>query len=382
MRSLLTIVISISFNLCSAQYATPASYKKPQQLNDGLTTASLKDAGLNEMILRAMTDSIINRNYTNIHSVLIFRNNKLVYENYFPGNDEVRTRGKVGFVDHHRDSLHDVRSITKSVTGAAVMIALHQGKIKSLNQRVFDLFPEHKKYATGMKQDITIRHLLNMSSGLYWIEAGSFMDSMKLAAAPAAVEFVLKQRLVDTPGTKFNYSDGSTQVLADIVEKVTGMDIIAFTKQYLFQPLGITNYEWTKQKSGMISAWAGLRMRSRDLLKFGILHLNEGKWNGKQIIPSYLVKQTLKSQVSTLSGDPLLQLGYSNQFWIYSEYIQGHPAMYAQAQGNGGQIIVIDRKSNIVVVLTAGNYDVTELRKSSWNIYYDFVFPAVIRKKN
>jgi CubicO group peptidase (beta-lactamase class C family) len=354
-------------------------YKKPDQLNDGIQTATLKDVGIDEKIINAMTDSITNGNYTNVHSVLISRNNKLAYEQYWPGEDEVRMKGKVGVVPHHRDSLHDIRSITKSITSAAIMVAIAQGKIKSVNQRIFEFFPQYARYDTGTKQQITIQHLLNMTSGLEWQGTNDFMDSMKLTNASAAIEFVLKQRLLDTPGTKFNYSDGSTQVLAAILEKVTGIDIKKFTTQFLLQPLGIKHFEWTKQESGLISAWAGLRMRSRDLLKFGMLYLNEGKWNGKQIIPAHLVQQSLTSQITTPFGDSLLHLGYSNQFWVFTDNINGIPANYSRASGNGGQIIVIDRQNKVVMVTTAGNYYQTDLRKSSWDLYYDFVFPAVIR---
>lgn len=146
------------------QSATP--YKKPDQLNDGIQTSTLKNVGLNEKFIREMTDSIANGNYSNLHSVLILRNNKLVYENYFPGTDVVRGKGYAGFKNQGRDTLHDQRSVSKSFVSAAIMIAISQGKIKSLYQRVFDFFPEFAKYDTGMKRQITVQHLLNMSAGL------------------------------------------------------------------------------------------------------------------------------------------------------------------------------------------------------------------------
>jgi len=374
-KLILLLLLNSCYILLHAQ--KPSVYKKPVQLKDGIQTSTLKDVGTDEKIIKAMQDSIVNGNYTNIHSVLILRNYKLVYEKYFPGNDEVRMKGFVGFVDHHRDSLHDVRSITKSVTSAAVMIAIAQGKIKSVNQRLFDFFPEYSKYDTGLKRNITIRHLLNMSAGLFWGEDLSYNDSLKKGTVSDAYDFILRQPIVDTPRKKFQYSSGWTQLLAAIVERATGMDIEKFTAKYLFKPLGITSYEWTVERNGLISAWAGLRMRSRHMLKFGMLYLNGGKWNGKQIIPAHLVEQSLTSQITTPYGDSLLKAEYSNQFWVYSENILGSPITYIQAQGNGGQIVVIDKHSNLVLVLTAGNYDVAAPRKSSWNIYADFIYPAL-----
>jgi len=185
-----------------------------------------------------MTDSIMNGNYPNIHSVLIYRNNKLVFENYFPGRDQHRGRGSIGFVDHHCDSLHDLRSVTKSFVGAAVMIAIDQGKIRSVDQRVFDFFPEYAKFDTGLKKDITIKHLLTMSSGLDWNEDLPYTDPKNsetmMDRSNNPVEYFLSQPMIDKPGNKFNYSGGCTQALAAIIEKATGMPVDLFAAKYLF----------------------------------------------------------------------------------------------------------------------------------------------------
>ncbi|MEJ8842587.1 alpha/beta fold hydrolase [Lacibacter sp. H375] len=373
-----TVVHAIRYHI--DQYQSKAlkqsatQYKKPDQLNDGIQTATLKDVGLNEKIIQQMTDSIINGNYTNVHSVLIFRHNKLVYENYFPGKDEVRMKGFVGFVDHHRDSLHDIRSVTKSVVSALVMIAIEQGKL-TLEERLFDYFPEYSRLDTGMKREIRIKHLLNMSSGLYWPEKNELM--MK-DSKHQVIDFILKQPLTAAPGRNFEYNSSSTQLLAFILEKATGTDLISFADKHLFQPAGIKNYNWVIEKNGVIGAWVGLRMRSRDLLKFGILYLNDGKWNGKQLISSRLAAASLKQQIETPFSDSLVRIGYGYQFWTYAETIAGKPLKYAQAQGNGGQFVVIDKQSGLVVVLTSGNYNLNyQLRKTSESIYIDFILPAI-----
>jgi CubicO group peptidase (beta-lactamase class C family) len=356
---------------------------KPEQLNDGIQTGTLKDAGIDEKLMQAMTDSISSGNYTNIHSVLILRNNKLVYEKYFPGTDVTRGIGYIGFKDQQRDTLHDQRSVTKSFVSAAIMITVGQGKIKSLDQRVFDFFPEHAKYDTGMKRNITIKHLLNMSAGLEWNEEISYADSMnsevRMNNASDAIEFILSQDMADAPGKKFNYSGGCSQLLAEIIEKTTGLPVDKFPELYLFKPLGIKTYTWVKIRDGNPSAASGLRLRSRDMAKFELLYLNDGKWKGKQIIPAYLVAQTLKNQVSTPFTDATATyVGYSNQFWIPTEISMGKPITFVLCQGNGGQIITIDKSTNIVAVVTAGNYN-KSVRKSAWDIYIDFVHPAIIK---
>lgn len=359
-------------------------YKKPEQLVDGIRTATLKDVGVNERNIKAMQDSITGGLYANIHSILILRDNKLVYEKYFPGNDVIRGKGSVGFVDHHRDSLHDIRSVNKSVVSAAVMIAIGQGKIKSTDQRVLSFFPEYAKYDTGMKREITIQHLLNMSAGLEWNEEISYADTTnsesRMNRSPNAIDFILSRKMADTPGIKFNYSGGCTQLLAAIVEKVAGMEIDSFTEQFLFKPLGINRYTWVKITDGKPSAPSGLRLRSRDMAKFGLLYLNNGKWNDKQIIPSQLVAQTLKKQISTPYKDSTYHMEYSNQFWMSAEIRKGKEVSWVQCQGNGGQMVIIDKRLDLVVVITAGTYNQGNLRKSSWDIYMDFIYPAVVYK--
>jgi CubicO group peptidase (beta-lactamase class C family)/pimeloyl-ACP methyl ester carboxylesterase len=354
------------------QSATP--YKKPDQLKDGIQTSTLTDVGIDAKLIKAMQDSITAGGYSNIHSVLILRNNKLVYENYWPGHDENRATDFAGMIDHHRDSLHDIRSITKSITSAAVMLALDQGKIKNLDQRLFDFFPEFSKYAAGRKKDITLRQLLTMTSGLNWQEERSYNDSIKKHDVSYALDFILRQPLVSEPGAKFSYNSGSTQLLAMIVEKATGMDIEKFTVKYLFEPLGIKNFEWTKEKNGLISAWAGLRMRSRDMMKFGMLYLNGGKWNGKQIIPTRLVEESMRTHI--YAEEPY---GYGYQFWTLVDTVQHQPVNTIEASGNGGQKIEMNRSENLVLVITAGNYDLHDLKKAPYDLYLDFVYPSLIK---
>lgn len=382
MRNFLVILMWILVVQGVVSQTAPTTYfKKPDKLRDGIRTTSLKKVQLDENIIRSMQDSILSGAYKNIHSVLILRHNKLVYEKYFPGDDVIRGRGAVGTVDHHLDSLHDIRSVSKSITGAAVLIAMGQGKIKSPDQRLFDFFPAYTRYDTGTKRGITLSHLMNMSAGIEWDEEISYADTTnserRMNNSSNTIDFVLSQKMTDIPGKRFNYSGGCSQLLAGIVENSTGMQVDKFTEEYLFKPLGITAYTWVKNRDGKPSAASGLRMRSRDIAKFGLLFLNQGKWKGKQIIPASLVSQTLKSQISTPYFDESYSMGYSNQFWMLTEIIGGKEVSWVQCQGNGGQIILIDYNFDLVFVITAGNYNLGDLKKSSWDFYLDFIYPAL-----
>ena len=234
-------------------------------------------------MVMAAVDSINKGVYSNIHSLLILKNNKLVFEKYFEGEDAIIGKGCVGVRQHEVDSLHDIRSVTKSIVGASVLIAVANGQIESLDEPIFNYFPRLEKYKTDYKSEITIKHLLTMTDGLEWDENISYADTAnserRLNNSSDPVEYYLSRPSLHKPGTVFNYSGGCTQTLAVIIKKSSGLEIDEFVNQNIFKPLGITTFEWAKRKDGIPISASGLRMRSRDLLKFGLLYLNNGNYN-------------------------------------------------------------------------------------------------------
>lgn len=372
-------------SLVLAQQPAAYRYTPPEKLNDGISTGTLKDAGLDEAKIVAGTNEILKGTYPNIHSLLIFRNGRLVYENYFTGEDVERGVGPLGIVKHTRDTLHDMRSVTKSIVGMAVVLAHAQRKIKSLDQPVFDFFPEYAKYADGDKKNITVKHLLTMSAGLEWNERIPYTDpansEIKMNRSTNPIEFVLSQKLATRPGSEFNYSGGTTQVLAEIVKKATGLPIDEYTAKNLFAPLGITTFTWVKDRNGYPSAASGLRLRSRDLAKISLLLMNSGKWNGKQIIRSTLVEESVKSHMALPGGPPGLSMSYGYQIWLPSYSVGDVKISTIAFNGNGGQVVQIDKGRNIITVVTAGNYDQRQLKKASEDVYPDLVYPASVVSK-
>ena len=122
----------------------PQNKKQPPETEDGIPVASMADVGIDSAVISKIDTAIRNGTYPNIHSLLIVRNGALVYEKYWPGKDE-HWGNEVGVTIHAKDSLHDIRSISKSIVSACVGIAVQQGKIKSVDQKVFDFFPEYAK---------------------------------------------------------------------------------------------------------------------------------------------------------------------------------------------------------------------------------------------
>jgi CubicO group peptidase (beta-lactamase class C family) len=336
--------------------------------------------GIDSAMLLRMQDDVQNGVYPNIHSVLIARHGVLVYEHYWPGKDETLGRD-LGVVAHDRDSLHDIRSCTKSFVSACIGIAIGQGKIKGVETPVFSFFPEYAVQDTGMKAGLTIRDLLTMSSGLDWNEQIPYNDprnsEIRMDQSADPIGFVLSQPMAHPRGTYWNYNGGTTQVLAAIIQKVSGKPIDAFAREYLFGPLGIERFQWltVSATSEMPSAAAGLRLRSRDLLKLGLLYQQEGKWNGRQIVPVWWADSTLQEHIDRngLGGKG----GYGFQFWVFPYQLKDGIDEVPSCVGNGDQKEFIDRKHDLVVVVTAGNYNNFRIPKNANTLMGDYIFPAV-----
>jgi CubicO group peptidase (beta-lactamase class C family) len=321
---------------------------------EGLQMGSLNQAGIDSGKIVEMENELA-KGKQNIHSVLILRHNKLVYEKYFSGKDEIFATPR-GVVNHTRDSLHDCRSITKSVVSACIGIAISQGKIKSVNDRVFDFFPEYKKYDTGAKRELTIKHLLTMSDGLEWNERIPYNDpknsEIQMLMNPDVVDFVLSRPSISKPGSAWNYSGGTTQLLAKILERVSGLKVDSFANKHIFLPLGTKRFAWYEREDGTPWAPSGLRLRPIDMAKFGLLYLNNGNSNDKQVVPAEWVKESITLQIKRQGSS-----GYGYQFWCGTDTILGKGVNLALAIGFGGQRIYLIPSLDLCIVATAGNYD-------------------------
>ncbi|HZY39052.1 MAG TPA: serine hydrolase [Mucilaginibacter sp.] len=345
---------------CHRHYRSAAySYVKPKQLSDGLPVDAMYDNGMDTGKIVALTKLILADKYPNIHSMLILRHGKLIFENYFAGED-VDDAMPVGYVNHTIDGLHDCRSISKSFTSACIGIAIKQGFIKSIDEPIFPYFPEYAKYFDAAKRKITIRNLLTMTSGLQFDET-DYSDPknsyFQMRASDDPIKYVLSCKLTSAPGTVWNYSSGNTQLLGEIIWKATGERLDKYAGRNLFAPLGISKYDWRHMpnKKNMPAAAWGLRLRSRDLAKFGLLYMNNGKWGDTQILDSAWVKQSLSAQVPRPSESPNVPRGYGFQFWTDLLIQHQYKTDIPWATGYGGQLIFFWRSMDILVVFTGWN---------------------------
>ncbi len=256
--------------------------RTPARLDDGWAVAAPSEAGFDPTALAALTTEIVNNDIRNVHAVIVEHAGRLVYEQYFSGWDE-RWGRSIGDVRFDHDSLHDLRSVTKSVTTALLGIALGDDYQDAIERPIIEYFEDLEgKFGAGV-EDITLRHVLTMTAGLEWKELGvprTENDELRMNHTPDPIGMVLGRPVRDPVGSRWNYNGGLTQLLAGLIHRMTGKHIDKFAEETLFRPLGITSYEWlgsTAWSPGKFpSAASGLRMRARDLAKIGSLFLHKG----------------------------------------------------------------------------------------------------------
>jgi CubicO group peptidase (beta-lactamase class C family) len=355
---------------------TPANCGAPVATEDGWSIATPEDVGFDPAALCQWSERRIATPRDNIHTILVVRQGKLVFEQYFTGDDE-RGGRPVGQVTYDRTMLHDLRSVSKTVTALLVGIALAQKQLASLDQPIFDFFPEYADLRTPDKARITLRHLLTMSTGLDWDETRTpYTDpnnsAVRMIRAVDSYRYVLSEPVVTPPGDKYTYSSGSTELLGAILHKATGQRLDALARTVLFEPLGIVDVEWMRNADGNTAASWGLRLRPRDMAKLGQLVLAHGLWQGRQIVPREYLDEVTAPQIQ---GAGAYFYGY--QMWVGRSLVHKREIDWAAGFGLGGQRVFVIPSVDLVVVLTAGLYKSPLQGTLTSDILNDVVLPAM-----
>jgi CubicO group peptidase (beta-lactamase class C family) len=282
-----------------------------------------------------------------IHSVVVVRNGHIVAERYYP--------------PYQADTKHQLYSVTKSFISALIGIAIAEGYIDGVDHRVLDFFPEHTfANLDARKQAMTLEHLLTMTSGLDWEEGMPIYQ--ELSRASDWVQFVLDGPMVAEPGSEFNYCSGCSHLMSAIVQETTGTGTLEYAQDRLFEPLGINDFHWELDASGIPNGGWGLDLTPRDMAKFGYLYLNDGVWDGQQVVPTEWVTASVNDRIEFDD-----RWGYGYQWWIYP------PFDAYSAVGLGAQLIVVIPDSELVVVFTAALSDNAALLE----LIESFIVPAV-----
>lgn len=356
---------------------------RPADLADGWRTAAPDDVGLDADALGDMTASIRAGDLGNIHAVLIERRGRLGYEAYFSGPDQ-RWGSDLGEVEFDVDEMHDLRSVSKSITAALVGVALEDGRLESVQTPLRELLPEYEALLTDEKGAITLHHLLSMSSGLAWDESLPYSDARnderRLTDSEDPVEFVLERELVHEPGSTWNYSGGSTQLLAVLLERATGQPLVEYAHEKLFRPLDIVDVEWLGDLAGTPAAASGLRLRPRDLARIGSLFLNQGRWNGAQVLPaSWVATATIPHIENADPSSPsfVTSEAYGYQWWINTYETPLGSRDVATAVGNGGQRIILIPSLGLSVTVLSGFYNDPRHFWTPERLLLEHILPAI-----
>lgn len=306
-----------------------------------------------------------------LHAVLVRLNGETFAEAYFEGEDEDWGRD-LGMRTHGPESLHDLRSVTKSITALLYGIALERGLVPAPEAGLYAQFPEYADLAADpARAAIAVGHALNMTMGLHWDESLPYSDprnsEIAMERAPDRLRFVLEQPVVQAPGAAWIYSGGATALIGALIARGVGMTLDDFAKEALFDPLGIENWRWHAGPDGVISAASGLRLTARDLALIGEMVRAGGSHEGRRIVPEAWIAELFKPKAMTPGG-----LAYSN-FW----YVAGEPPTMALGLGNGGQRFSVNPGVGLVMVVFAGRYNDWDAWELGVKVSQDFLSPAL-----
>jgi CubicO group peptidase (beta-lactamase class C family) len=315
-------------------------YTPPPARPDGLPVGTLRGTGLSPNLLAMLVNKIVDGTYPDVHSVLILHRGRLVFEEYF--------------YEYTRETLHPLRSATKSVISALTGLGVAQGLV-NIDTPVPALFPEyHLQHDSPLKQAITVENLLTNQSGLDCdiAEEHSPGNEILMGASADWVRFTLDLPQREAPGHVGRYCSGNPIALGRLLEKQAGQPLPAYARQHLFAPLGITAFDWRFQPdSSSAETFCQVSLRPRDMAKLGQLYLDHGRWRGRQLLPAAWVAASL-TRHATVQG-----VDYGYLWWL--KYLDANGTRYhgAAAQGNGGQRITLWPAQELVVVVTGGSYN-------------------------
>lgn len=338
-------------------------YTVPEELHDGWETASLESVQMDSEIMEDLINDLNNIPEHFFHSILVIKNNRLVFEEYFKGQDADLSGYTFKLADpvvFDMNTLHFMASATKSIISILTGIAIDKGYLEGTQQKLFSFFPEYSALNSRRKGRITLYHLLTMTSGMLISEDFAYSDPRnelnQMWHAEEPVKFALEKKLQAVPGKKFIYNSGNVILLGEIIRRSSGKSIEDFARTYLFTPLEINNYKWIgfEHDREMTFASTVLFLRPRDMAKIGQLYLQQGIWNGNTIVsPDWIRESTNReSQPPADLMESFHTDGYGYLWWL--EKFNGGSMEAYSARGHGLQFLVIIPDVEMVVVFTGG----------------------------
>lgn len=320
---------------------------------------------LNQEKIRALNQKIAENRYRDITSIVVIKNGKLLLEEYFN--------------KYNRDSLNDTRSVGKSLASALMGIAVKDGYIKNENQKISEFYDlkTFKNYSSK-KDSVTIKSLLTMSSGFNGNDQDEESPGNEENMYPTDnwIKFILDLPMTENKiGETWNYFTAGVVLSGDILDQSVPKGLKNYADKKLFQPLGITHYNWQFTPQEKPSLAGGLRMNTLDFAKFGQLYKNNGIWNGKTILDKNWIKKTFTNY---FSNTPDFE-GYGYLFWRKIYTIGNKSFETYQSSGNGGNKIIMFTELPIVMVITAKAYNQPYSHSQVDKMVQEYLLPAVYK---
>lgn len=323
-----------------------------------------QEQGLSAESLNRAFDQVSQRHFMN--AVVIIKNGFLVAERYYNGFD--------------RNDPHVVRSVSKSFLSALVGIALNEGYIKSLDEKIMDYYPEYKNNIIDRRVfDITIRHLLTMKTGF----DGDRETFFNIFYSDNWIRSTLSQNLIFSPGSKYKYSTAATHLLSGILTKATGQTTLEFANIKLFNPLKIKVHAWERDPQGYYCGGNNMYFTPRDMARFGYLYLNNGQLDGQYIVPLNWVQESLKSyyKFQQDSWGDLTNIEYGYLWW--KGVLNGYSCYFAL--GFAGQYILMVPEHHIIIVFCSDSWsqdwdEGDEQERSVLDVIANYILPAIREK--
>ena len=299
----------------------------PEALSDGWPIAAPEDVSVPAAVLQRIQDDYLREDeQLGTLGFLVARNGQLIYETYFHDPAD-------------RDRIHHLMSVTKSVTSMIAGIAYTQGWLPDLSTPICDILVDPCKGKDKRVYGIQLRHILTMQSGLDFDNV-DFSLEMWVGKPAQPIDYILSKPFYASAGREYRYRDADPQLMSYVLQQLSGDTEAELAQQYLFAPLGIEDYYWDHGATGETMGAHGLHMRPRDLLKLGQLMLQQGQWQGQQIISPQWVTDSTSAQVPT--DDPDFDYGY---LWRTVDEVPGYAAW-----GAGGQFVLVVPSSSMVLV--------------------------------
>ncbi len=326
-------------------YGWPAAAPETQ----GLDAARLEEAS-----------QFITANCPTRYSLLVVRNGYLVFERYYNGS--------------YASQANNIKSMSKSVLSVLTGIAIQEGRIRGVDQKLHEFYPEY--FHDGLdprKCEITLEHLLTMTAGFEWDEFSTITD--RLWGSSNWQRTMIEWPMTSDPGQVFNYNTGLTHLLSGILTKVSGTSTLAYARSRLFDPLGMTCQRWTQDPMGIYFGGSEVWLTARDLAKFGLLALRRGRWEDSEIVNPGWLRESTRIHARNGLGWPMGDYGY---LW-WNKPQQGYPVILAS--GYGGQYLFLVPDLDLMVVTTANSRIPVEnviVYTQPFDLLSRYILPAVV----